>query len=93
MVAMPGTLSVQIGGAHREHHVVRGAARCLHRVLVHPPYIAEELNLYAHGLARLEDRDVRAGSVPEVGVVGAGLLERQALRREISGSEGVLDRR
>ena len=80
-------------GAQREHHAVGGSAGSLGGVLVHAPDVAEELDVDAGGLAGVEHRDVRAGGVAEIGVVGAGALQGQALRAVVAGRQREHDRR
>src|SRR5205823_12383419 len=58
---------------------IGGIAGRLRGVLIHAPDIAEKLDVNPRGLARLHDGDVGSGGVAEIGVVGAGALQAQAL--------------
>ena len=71
-------------GAQREDHAVGGIARRLGGVLVHAPDVGEELDVDAGGLAGLHDRDVGGRRIAEIGVVGAGALQAEALRAVIA---------
>ena len=76
-----------------EHFGIRRGSGGLHGILVHAPDIAHELDLGADGVARPQHRDVGARRIAEIGVVGAAVLQRQALRRVIAGGQGELDGR